>query len=216
MSARQQFHTTQTHDGNQQPMSPEHSHTQPLVVTDTQMRRLFWRRKVERSVQEAFEFRDLVAAGVTAEHVLASSVGASTLQRVGASRAGDLKRLGFSAVHLNDEAWCTQMIAAYGADDVREAYLCDASDAVAICDSPAQVALGVSAQELIELCAGAPQQAVSILQHLPVHERSSVSIKALLDAGVRQPALSDLGLGFAALAKRHATRQQLELLGFRW
>ena len=207
MSCRRDANVASTH--------PDPSNSAEVVITEAQARRLFWGTHASKTIKQSFSFDDLVQARVTAENVMASRVGMSTLHILGAKCASDLTRLGFTSVHLNDESVCVQAIAVYGLEAVKQTFMRDASDAVAVCGSVFQERAKIQDTDLLELCAGAPQQAASILQHMSDSERMRVTAVTLLDCGVREPTLTSIGITFSELVKRGATAKQLELLGFR-
>ena len=102
------------------------------------------------------------------------------LKRYGVVEASQLRRLGFDALHLVDPEWCADASAAHGASNVISAFLVSPHDAVALSGSEAMKTLNITVDALLEACAGAPVEAVSVLQQVTHAQplagvRSSVS-----------------------------------------
>jgi hypothetical protein len=145
----------------------------------------------------------LTSHAVKAENLAAAGVGPRTLKRMGVPDAASLRKMGFDSLYLTDSKFAAEANAAFGAEAVVDAFLMSASDAVAIAGSDAVGILGISTTDLLDACAGAPVEAASVLQQLP-HGLSleGVSVKTLLDTGLRKAALSELGYSLSVIVKQ--------------
>lgn len=175
------------------------------------------------TAETALQFSDaeinaelLRKGGVTMNNMTAAGVGPLLLKRMGVGNASELSDMGFDALHLSDTKFATEATSAYGATDVVEAFLRSASDAVAIAGSDAMDILGVSVQQLLEVCAGAPVEAQAVLQQLP-SGKGLVGVPAttLLDSGLRKNSLMQIGYSLSVVASQtSASADALQKLGF--
>ena len=167
--------------------------------------------------QEEITFELMISNGVSATNLVVAQLKPMALKRLGVEEASQLRRLGFDSLHLTDAAFCTEANAAYGARQVVETFLTAPCDAVALAGSDAMHILNLSAQVLLETCAGAPTEAHAVLKQLTDKEPlKNVPATVLLDAGLRAPALASLGFNFGKLtAQTGANPEQVLKLGFR-
>ena len=167
--------------------------------------------------QDSITFEVLISNGVNATNLTVAQLKPMALKRMGVQDASQLRRLGFDALHLTDAAFCTEANAAYGADSVVDAFLTSPSDAVALAGSEAMHILNISTDKLLESCAGAPTEALSVLQQITdADPLKGIPASVLLDAGLRAPALAKLGMNFGKLmSQTAATPDQALKLGFR-
>lgn len=158
----------------------------------------------------------LIKKGVRTVNMAAAGVGPKFLKRIGVDDCMQLRTLGFDALFLADAEFAAEACAAYGADRVIEVFLLSASDAVAIAGRETAHILGTTAQNLLEVCAGAATEARAVLEQLPSGvSLNGVSAETLLDTGLRKTVLSELGYSLATVASQtRATPQQLAKLGF--
>ena len=151
------------------------------------------------------------------ENLRASKLLPLQLKERGVERALHLRELGFDALDLTEAAFCASAIAAFGASEVKQAFLINASDAVAVAGTVAALQLGVETSKLLELTAGSPTQAKAVLQQLAPRGGALVDVPAsvLLDAGLRAPALCELGYHCNSIRDQcGATEKELRSLGF--
>lgn len=162
-------------------------------------------------------FDYFIANGVRALNLVTASLRPLTLKRYGVDNPSQLRRLGYDALHMSDPVFCTEANAAYGAAEVKAAFLTNPSDAVALAGSEAIHVLGITTAELLEVCAGAPTEANAVLQATRgANPLEGVTAKHLLDTGLRSAQLSALGYNFAKLMKDiKATPEDVGKLGFR-
>ena len=127
-----------------------------------------------------------------------------------------LRELGFDALDLVDAGWCAGAVAAFGAEAVRNAFLLDAGDAVALAGSTATVQLEITMRRLIEACAGASGPAAAVLQQSPRGAAlAGLSAGALLDSGLRAKTLMDLGYTPESIREQTgAGSAEMQKLGF--
>ena len=165
----------------------------------------------------AIDFRLLCDQGVKALNLLTAGVGPMELKARGAPGALSLRtHFGFSALHLCDAAFANEICLAFGAEDVRQAFLTAPQDAVAVSGSEAMRILDVSTAQLLELCAGFPTEALHVLKQLPLGAGlSGVPASVLLDSGLRVGSLKQCGYTLqAVLDQTHATPAEVAKLGY--
>lgn len=163
---------------------------------------------------DQINFDMMVVNGVKALNICTAGVRPVALkQQLGVAHASQLRRLGFDALHLVDPVWCQEANAAFGAAEVIEAFLVSPHDAVSLSGSEAVATLNISVDQLLEACAGAPTEAVSVLQQATqAAPLKGVRATTLLDTGLRAPQLKQLGYSFATvrelagLATDHAAK----------
>ena len=113
------------------------------------------------------------------------------LRARGAHDASDLVAMGFDALHLADHEFCSAAIAAFGAQSVIDAFVHGPIDAISIAGSCATRMLGMSTQSLLELCTGAPAEALVVLKM--VSDLQGVHMSTLLSTGLRAHDLIEAG-----------------------
>ena len=165
---------------------------------------------------EAVNFDLMLKNAVTALHLTAAGVRPLELRRRGMSTAAQMRRLGYDALHLVDPVTCNEASAAFGAADVLQNFLCTPSDAVALAGSEAVTTLGITVEQLLAACAGAPTEALSVLQQVAVEAPlRGVDATTLLDTGLRAAQLKQLGFGLTSLREMSGVSgSQLTKLGF--
>ena len=124
-----------------------------------------------------------------------------------------LAELGFTTLHLLDEDWCEDAIAAYGAPALLDEFLDSSNAAVVLAGSPVLDRLGINLGLLLLMCEGQPGAAREVLSQHP-HVRN-VPPETLLETGLRAHDLATLGYSKERLrADTLATEAQLAQLGF--
>lgn len=190
-------------------------------LTARQKLTLFYNSSVSASEALSMDDQDisfdvLVRNGVKPVNFRAAGVKATTLKRLGVQDASQLRRLGFDALHLVDQEWCEEASAAYGAAHVIAAFLVSPQDAVALAGTEAVKTLNLNVEMLLEVCAGAPTEAVSVLKQ--VNDPSplkGVRAHVILDAGLRSQQLKQLGYGLMSLRElKDVTTEEIRKLGF--
>ena len=191
-------------------------------VTTRQRLALFHGTGVETERALAMSEGDLsfelfISNGVRATNLTIAELRPMALMRMGVDSASKLRRLGFDALHLTHAAFCSEANAAFGAEDVESAFLTTPADAVCVAGSDATHILNISTRKLLEYCAGAPQEALAVLQQMTGGEPlKEVPVRVLLDAGLRAPALSSLGYTFSkVVAQTGASSEEMLKLGYR-
>ena len=155
----------------------------------------------------------LMDQGVSPTLLRAAQVTPLQLKAHGTRTTADLAALGFTALHLLDEEWCEDAIAAYGAPALLDEFLATSNDAVVLAGSDAVERLGINLGLLLLLCANQPGAAREVLAQYQ-HARR-VPPETLLETGLRAEDLAALGLSKARLRQDTlATDAQLSLLGF--
>jgi hypothetical protein len=160
--------------------------------------------KVLGMADEKLDFAFLRAIGSRAAHFRAARLDALAMKKRGASRAVELREVGFDALDLTCPAFCSSCVSAFGAADVCQCFLVSAGDAVALAGTSAMWQLSISAQQLLQNCAGCAAEADAVLAQLEPRGAalSGVSVHVLLDTGLRATALSRRGYHLAALSSQ--------------
>lgn len=155
----------------------------------------------------------LMDQGISPTLLRAAQVTPLQLKAHGTRTAADLAALGFTTLHLLDEEWCEDAIAAYGAPALLDEFLATSNDAVVLAGSDAVERLGINLGLLLLLCANQPGAAREVLAQYQ-HARR-VPPETLLETGLRAEDLAALGFTKARLRQDTlATDAQLSLLGF--
>lgn len=165
---------------------------------------------------EEVTFDLLLRRCVPAENILAADIGPIALKARGAVTADSLRRLRFDALHLCDPSFATEIVAAYGADEVACAFVVSANDAVAVAGSHALRLLAMSTQSLLALCVGSPIEAAAVLEQLPYGASlSGVAASVVVESGLRAAALRRLGYGMMQLKSQvQPSDRQMRQLGY--
>lgn len=161
-------------------------------------------------------FSFLIESGSKSTNILTAGLGPMELKTRGAQTAGSLRKMGFDAVSLCDKVFANQASLAYGAVEVKKAFIVSPQDAVSVAGSEAVHILDIGVQTLLEVCAGAPLQALCVLQQLPRGcSLQGVLADTLLDTGLRQKALNSLGYSISQVVSQcNANSKHLAKLGF--
>lgn len=175
------------------------------------------------TASEAIEMKDeeitynfMLKAGVKCINIQVASLKPMALSRRGFETTESLRNFGFDALHMCDPSWCNEACLAYGQKELVNVFVVSASDAVAVSGSEAMAMLRITPNDLLERCAGFPGEAHSVLQQLP-HGGSlrGVSVRTLLDSGLRATALKSCGYGFKhVMEQTGADARELAKLGF--
>jgi hypothetical protein len=162
-------------------------------------------------------FASLRSQGVGASNFRAARLDARSLKEIGVNSALALREVGFDALDLNDAAFCSSSVAAFGADNIVKAFLIEAGDAIALAGSVAMFHLHIDVNRLLEACSGSPEQAKAVLQQCEPKGGALCGVipSTLLDSGLRAAALSSLGYHADAIrTQTDADATQLRKLGF--
>ena len=155
----------------------------------------------------------LLAHRISPTLLRAAKITPLQLKAHGTNSVSKLTELGFSAMHLLDEGWCAQCVAAYGAPNLLDEFLVTTSDAVVLAASPAIAHLGINLGILLLMCAEQPGPAREVLAQYK-HVRN-VPPETLLETGLRAKDFVSLGYTKARIREdTYATDAHLSLLGF--
>ena len=154
--------------------------------------------------------------GIKANNIAAAGIGPSRLHKMGIESASQLRGMGFDALYLADPKFATEANLCFGSNEVKQAFLQGASDAVSIAGTDAMELLGVTVSDLMAVCAGAPTEAQAVLQQLPLGSSlTGVSAATILDTGLRKSALMEMGYSLTTIAQQtKATGTELAKLGY--
>lgn len=161
-------------------------------------------------------YQVLLQHRIKARNIAVAGIGPSRLLSMGVENASQMRALGFDALYLADPRFASEANFSFGSHAVKEAYLQSASDAVAISGTDAMDVLGVSTDDLMSACAGAPIEAQAVLQQLPLGTSlQGVSAVTVLDTGLRKAALVELGYSLTSIVKQtNANAAELAKLGY--
>ena len=148
----------------------------------------------------------------------AAGISVAQLKARGTDSAEKLAELGFSSLHLTDESFCAECVAAYGADAVLAQFFVSPSDAIVLAGSPAMALLGLDVGMLLLLCADRPSPAREVLLQCAPYggaRLGGVPPQTLIETGLRAPELLKLGLDAEAVRTQTlASPADLYMLGF--
>lgn len=155
----------------------------------------------------------LLAQRISPTLLRAAKITPLQLKAHGTNTAPKLTELGFSTLHLLDEGWCAQCVAAYGAPSLLDEFLVSTNDAVVLASSPAIAQLGINLGILLLMCAeqpGAAREVIAQYRHV-----RSVPPETLIETGLRANDFVPLGYTRERIREdTRATDAQLSLLGF--
>jgi len=153
--------------------------------------------------------------GVRADSIYASNVSPQRLTGRGFTGCSTLRKVGFSAIHLCNRRFASDMASAFGSEDVIDTFLVSPSDAVLVASEECCDTLGVSLEKLLDLCAGAPLESLSVLeQTYDPTALQSVRTVTLLNTGLRAPQLKRVGYTLAHVSKTDGTGEEVAKFGF--
>lgn len=166
---------------------------------------------------EQITFQTMRSHGVSAASIRVAGISPFQLKEFGCKSAFELREIGFDALDLNSPSFCMSAVSAFGAEEVRRAFLLSAGDAVCLSGSTAQHLCDISSKSLLSACAGCPVHAQGVIQQLLPRGGAMFGCDSsvLLDAGLRARQLVDLGYHANALREQvGATEEDLSKLGF--
>lgn len=148
-----------------------------------------------------------------------ANMGPAQLKARGADSPVDLLKLGFDALHLIDEDFCNECIMTYGADAVRDAFVCTARDAVSVAGEASMHMLHVTPHFLLAKCAGRSVEALAVLQQLHNIEADAclegVPAVVIVECGLTATQLLSFGYGRRKLVEHtDPSQEELQQLGF--
>ena len=150
--------------------------------------------------------------------IAAGGITPTALAARGASSAAHYKGLGMDAFDLVELICARDMVRLFGADEVRKTFVCKAEDAVALAGTEAARLLKVRLDYSLELSAGEPISAGTILarQYCPGDGLAHTTVARLLDTGIRRTGLHNAGISLSMLSGMTPppTVQQLNGLGY--
>lgn len=171
--------------------------------------------QVVQVAQSSIDVGHLLRYGVKAKNILSAGFGPLWLKKRGV-KADALPDLGFDALHLADERFAVEAQAAYGSVALRTVFLKSPEDAVCVASKHAMELLGVTSEDLLQLCAGCPVEAHAVLKQMSSSDSlCGVSSRTLLDTGIRRNALTECGFAVESLCAALAFKEEeLRMLGF--
>ena len=163
-----------------------------------------------------FTFDGFLSNGVRSLNLRVAGIGPAELRARGAETALHLRQLGYDALDICDPRFCAEAQLAYGSNAVISAFLQTPADAVAISSMECQHTLKISVEQLLERCAGAPTEAIAVVEQQPTGVAlQGVPARVLLDAGLRADSLRQLGYGLASIVQQvNPTAAELNKLGY--
>ena len=154
-----------------------------------------------------------VEHGISPTLLRAAQITPLQLKAHGTRTAAQLADLGFNTLHMMDEDWCDDAIAAYGAPALLDQFLNTTNDAVILAGTEAIERLGVNLGVLLLMCCEQPAAAREVLAQYK--NARNVPPETLIETGLRAPDLVPLGFTEERLREDTlATDTQLVLMGF--
>ena len=143
----------------------------------------------------AITFQCLQSYGVASQNIRSAGMGPKQLKQLGCQTAYEVRSMGFDALDLINPPFCAAMIDAFGAEEVRKAFLVSAGDAVCIAGSTAMHQLDIKCAMLLDAAAGSPTHAHAVLQQIQPRGAGlfGCDVHVVLDTGLRASQLSGLG-----------------------
>lgn len=155
----------------------------------------------------------LLAHHISPTLIRAAKITPLQLKAHGTRTAAQLADLGFNTLHVMDDEWCDDAIAAYGAPALLDQFLNTTNDAVILAGTDAVERLGINLGLLLLICSEQPGPAREVLAQYK--NARNVPPETLIETGLRAPDLVPLGFTEERLrADTLATDAQIALMGF--
>jgi len=166
---------------------------------------------------DQIDFKMLQSYGVSVANIRVAGLTPMRLKNMGCESALELRAIGFDALDLVSPSFCASAVSAFGAAELKQAFLLSPGDAVCIAGSTAQHQLDMSSKALVAATAGFPTHAQSVIQQLQPRGASLFGCdgRAILDTGLRAKQLTALGYHVSALREQTgASADEVSKLGF--
>jgi len=151
--------------------------------------------------------------GISPTLLRAAQITPLQLKAHGTRTVAQLADLGFNTLHMMDDEWCDDAIAAYGAPALLDQFLQTTNDAVILAGTDVVERLGVNLGLLLLMCDGQPGPAREVLAQYK--NARNVPPKTLIETGLRAPDLVPIGFTEERIRlDTLATDAQLSVLGF--
>ena len=147
----------------------------------------------------------LMAQHISPPLLRAANVTPLQLKAHGTRTAAQLADLGFNTLHMMDDEWCDDAVAAYGAPALLDQFLQTTNDAVILAGTDVVERLGVNLGLLLLMCEGQPAAAREVLAQYK--NARNVPPETLIETGLTAPELLKLGLVLRR-QRRELRRQQ--------
>ena len=151
--------------------------------------------------------------GISPTLLRAAQITPLQLKAHGTRTAAQLADLGFNTLHMMDDEWCDDAVAAYGAPALLDQFLQTTNDAVILAGTDVVERLGVNLGLLLLMCEGQPAAAREVLAQYK--NARNVPPETLIETGLRASDLVPLGFTEERIrSDTLATDTQLRVLGF--
>ena len=151
------------------------------------------------------------------QNLRAAGLEPTELRARGFETLDHFRDVGMDALDLCDAGWTRSLVAAFGSEHVKRAFVRTPEDVNLLVASDGARVLGITLDEALEHCAGSPEVAAAVLvtqSNMPA-ALGGTSAQRLLDPGLRAPSLARLGLGVGVLVQHmEVTAAQAASLGF--
>ena len=165
----------------------------------------------------ALDFAYFVEHKIGSEALASVDIGPLQLKQRGATKAAQLRELGYETLDLCEAVFCAEAVAAFGADALVEEFLATPNDALIVAGTPAVEQLGLDVGTLLCMCDGDFGLAYQVLLSCKPRSQclTGVAPLTLLESGLRKSQLTSLGYVRASVAEQTcASEEELVALGF--
>jgi len=165
----------------------------------------------------ALDFAYFVEHKIGSEALASVDIGPLQLKQRGATKAAQLRELGYETLDLCEAVFCAEAVAAFGADALVEEFLATPNDALIVAGTTAVEQLGLDVGTLLCMCDGDFGLAYQVLLSCKPRGQclTGVAPLTLLESGLRKSQLTSLGYVRASVAEQTcASEEELVALGF--
>ena len=174
-------------------------------------------QEVLSAEDSALDFAYFVKHKIGSEALASVDIGPLQLKQRGATKAAQLRELGYETLDLCEAVFCAEAVAAFGADALVEEFLATPNDALIVAGTPAVEQLGLDVGTLLCMCDGDFGLAYQVLLACKPRGQclTGVAPLTLLESGLRKSQLTSLGYVRASVAEQtRASEEELVALGF--
>lgn len=155
--------------------------------------------------------------GCSYQAIAAAGLRPRALHAMGFDSAKHFRQIGMDGLDLADWKVTCELVALFGANAVKAAFLTTASDAVAFAGTESARILQIGLDESLALCAGEPASARTVLELSSdiIEQLGRTTVERLLDTGIRAEALASVGVTLTTLTTTvKASAAQILQLGY--
>lgn len=205
----------------QQQQQQGRAHAAPALTTRQRLALVINGTVTAKDVMSAddqdLDYAFFVKHKVASATLTSVGIGPTQLKQRGAAQPAQLRTLGFETLDLCDAAFCSDAVAAFGADEIVAEFLATPSDALLLAGTSAIEQLGLDVGTLLCVCDTDFALAYQVLVQTKPRGQCLVGVAplTLIESGLRKSQLVALGYSRESVARQtRASAEELVELGF--